>query len=201
MGGLGSGRFRWKRDRTLNDVLSIDIAFLKKQGLLSQQCKAEIAWIIDDETRYSVTYLFSGNEAILSYTVSRNGEEPTPRRDRILFDKTKCNFGGSRLWFLCPTCGKNARKIYLVGDRFECRGCSGLPYRSQSESERDRLVRRADKLRSKIGAAPGWGNEIYDEDKPAHMRWDTFDRISNEIASIEEQVAAYLMRTILKRVR
>lgn len=55
---------------------------------------------------------------------------------------TSCHLGGARWWFSCPIlqndtpCGHRVRKLYLRSRCFGCRGCHGLGYKSQRESDK-----------------------------------------------------------------
>jgi len=73
--------------------------------------------------------------------------------EHIFIDRTTCNYGGTRTWFLCPAC--NARKaiLYCASKRFLCRQCYGLNYTCQNEVYADQIIRKARKLRSKLGAS------------------------------------------------
>ena len=48
----------------------------------------------------------------------------------VLLSKSKCNFGGTRPWFICPNCkcrvGKLYRKPFSMA--FLCRHCQNLTY-------------------------------------------------------------------------
>jgi hypothetical protein len=54
----------------------------------------------------------------------------------VEFSVTRPFFGGLRLWFACPACGRGARKLFLPpgGTEFGCRRCHGLTYMSSQES-------------------------------------------------------------------
>jgi hypothetical protein len=45
------------------------------------------------------------------------------------------NYGGERIWFQCPECGKKVNRLYLPPDakEFACRECHHLRYRSQEK--------------------------------------------------------------------
>lgn len=48
-------------------------------------------------------------------------------------------FGGSRAYWLCPTCGARVRFLYFTGAIFLCRRCSRVNYRSQQENKSDSM--------------------------------------------------------------
>ena len=52
---------------------------------------------------------------------------------QISLVSTPCNAGGLVCWFLCPGCGRRARKLYLPLDEaaFLCRKCYNLGYAAQ----------------------------------------------------------------------
>ncbi|PIY79351.1 MAG: hypothetical protein COY81_02980 [Candidatus Pacebacteria bacterium CG_4_10_14_0_8_um_filter_43_12] len=58
---------------------------------------------------------------------------------------TRCYFGGTRPWFECILCGKQAENLYLNenGTDLFCRKCSNLRYRSQAVGGSSRLLLRA----------------------------------------------------------
>lgn len=43
---------------------------------------------------------------------------------------SKCNFGGSRPWFVCPGCGNRKGTLFCpnAGSQYLCRDCHGLRY-------------------------------------------------------------------------
>jgi hypothetical protein len=46
--------------------------------------------------------------------------------------------GGFWSLFVCPTCGRTARILRLLGERLTCQRCDGLLYRSQLDNRPDR---------------------------------------------------------------
>ena len=98
----------------------------------------------------------------------------------ISFDRTPCNFGGNRTWLICPNlnCGRRVAVLYAGGKHFLCRHCSGLVYSSQQESKQDRLMRKARKIRKRLGASNDLTRSILF--KPKNMHQKTFDRLRHE---------------------
>ena len=70
-----------------------------------------------------------------------------------------------------------------------------LAYRSQREAPHDRALRRAFKLRGKLGADGGIGDYV---PKPKWMRWRTYDRKLEKIFATEEVVDAHLSAFVQK---
>jgi hypothetical protein len=88
-------------------------------------------------------------------------------------------------------------KLYLPNGAFTfaSRQAYRLAYRSQRETAHDRALRRAFKLRGKLGGDGGIGDYI---PKPKWMRWPTFDRKLGEIAAAEEFVDAHTSAFVQK---
>lgn len=98
--------------------------------------------------------------------------------------KTPCHYGGHRYWFVCE-CGKRVGVLYFSQD-WHCRHCMGYLYRTQLVSTLDRLNKRINRIRGRLGwvhgIAHGKGN------KPKGMHHATFrrlcaehDRLANDI--------------------
>ena len=56
--------------------------------------------------------------------------DPTDRQSRVIrqvvpIERTPCNFGGTRPWFRCPTCGGRVAMLVADQNRFCCRRCRG----------------------------------------------------------------------------
>lgn len=69
----------------------------------------------------------------------------------VALSETPCHFGGSRKWFLCPSCRRRCGVLY-VGRSIACRKCHDLVYASQYEPPRERMRRQLLKIRKVIGA-------------------------------------------------
>ncbi len=103
---------------------------------------------------------------------------------RVYFTYTPCNYGGKRIWYSCPFCGRRCAVIYSCGRYFACRVCADLTYDTCNETPNDRLFNKANKLRKFIGAEPGAFNSLpYLKPKGIHQK--TWDRIRNKIQCLE----------------
>jgi hypothetical protein len=96
----------------------------------------------------------------------------------IKLDRTPCNFGGNRYWFLCPGCNKRIAVLYGSGPRFLCQPCSGVVYASKNESYIDRMMRKARKIRLRLGGIDDLTLPI--PDKPKFMHWKTYRRMTQQ---------------------
>jgi len=114
--------------------------------------------------RYLLILLAHGSHAEVGYTAS------------------PCNFGGERLWFLCPECKRRVLMLYLcrrerwgmMMDAFACRRCADLCYPSQLEHSLRRAVRRAMNVRLKLGGSSNLSEPF--PPKPKGMHWTTYER-------------------------
>jgi len=111
-------------------------------------------------------------------------------RERIRLTETPCHYGGSRFWFVCPSCGRRAGKVYLPTNvyyngervtRWLCRRCYGLTYeqrRSRRAPDLSRLYsERASRLLERHGLRVNRRGYFV---RPAGMRRKTFDRLTAE---------------------
>ena len=84
-----------------------------------------------------------------------------------------------RVLLRCSECQRRVALVYL-SDRlvFVCRVCMALPYKSQCEMLDDRLYRRMQKIRKRVGAANGNMHQpVWHHRKPKGMHQRTYERI------------------------
>jgi hypothetical protein len=94
---------------------------------------------------------------------------------RVSIVWTNCHFGSRRPWFVCRHCDRRAAILYLSGGLFACRRCLGLAYLSQQETPKSRRIRRARKLRMRLGGGESLGDPFPAKPKGMHRR--TYDRL------------------------
>jgi len=184
MGGFGSGRYyRYSSRTTTDDVKSIDIGFFRRSGCLPRswpdfggtRLLGSLSWTRHEQETGSVGYEISYNALVLSFSHRRGSDCWQDVNQAIRFDRTRCNYGGVRLWFRCPHCSSRIAVIYLGNDGFLCRHCYRLPYTSQHESLADRMMRKARKIRKRLEASNNLFEPVWY--KPKGMHWKTYERL------------------------
>lgn len=155
---MGSGAwYRWDKKLTLNETRRVDIRFMRKQGMLKAGYSGTLSWTCRNESNGGINFTCDEDFLILSFQSCRNGGEWEPVKQKIFFDTTPCNYGGTRKWFLCPGC--NRRVGILSGQwklfcgqwkLFLCRHCCDLSYISQSQCKLDRQISQKHKLGRRI---------------------------------------------------
>ena len=179
MGGPGSGHhWRWDAKATTDDLLALDVRRLAREGMLRPGRCGTWHWIRRGETVASIYIRAEQGQIALEYRHRSNSEVWVSEKYPVRIERTRCNLGGSRPWFICPVAGCGRRVAILYGgDIFACRQCHQLVYASSREDAADRAIRKADRIREQLGWQRGILNEA--GDKPPWMRWKTFDRLSS----------------------
>ncbi len=182
MGGYGSGRSPDSK-KTTGRQLMIDIRWMKKQRLLVAGKAGVMAWECREKETGCVGYHVEKDRLILKYQNKTKVGEWESIEDEVFFTSTPCYYGGRRQWLLCPGCNRRVALLY-GGKYFRCRFCHNLTYSSQQEGRADRLLRRARKIRRRMGGK----NNLMEPfpRKPKNMHWKTYSRLRKEA---EEAVA------------
>lgn len=180
MGGPGSGSWWRGAERpSTNEFRSLDVRWLARNGLLQSPGWASLRWLNGGREVASVRVRGDHGCVHLWYRHRRNGGEWQTESYAVHVARTACHLGGTRAWFVCPAsrCGRRVAVLF-GGEVFACRHCYRIAYPSTRESAAERVVRRADKVRSKLGWEPGILNG--EGDKPKWMRRKTFSRLVGE---------------------
>lgn len=188
MGGIGSGR-HWRFDAkdTVEDFRSIDVRRWQRDGLLNPGQWFGWNWSRDGETVASIRVEVEAGSVVLKYRHRRNGEEWQGVEYPVRIAQTSCRYGGTRSWFICPAagCGRRVAILYMGGRHFACRHCYRLAYESQREVDYDRKLRKAQKIRRKLGGSESTFDPF--PEKPKGMHWRTYERLSAEAEDSERQ--------------
>lgn len=176
--GFSRGK-RLTSKNVTEDYLKLDVRHWWKEGYLTQGRAFNWYWTRDGETVGFIHAEVEADRVMLAYRHKYQGTEWKDECYFVRLDWTPCNYGGKRIWFLCPASGCGRRVAILYGGVFfACRHCHQLAYASQREAAYDRMERRAQKFRLRLG----WGEDIPTRrrGKPKGMHWQTFWRLKAE---------------------
>ena len=192
MGGRRSGTWcRWSTQSTCEEVKRVDIRYMRKQNLLKPGYSGSLSWTRGNESAGDIRYRVEQSRLILNYRFREYGGDWQPVKESVWFDRTPCNYGGERLWFLCPRCSKRVAVLYGADVRFLCRYCYNIRYSSQMKGKLDQLIDQKHKLGNRIF-------EDYDGDgwrKRKGMHQKTFDRLHLKYQWLKIQIdEATMMR-------
>ena len=178
MGLIGSGNRCSTRDTT-DEYLRIDVGYMARKGLLRAGVTGSLSWSKNGQAFASIGYRVDGVRLVLAYKHRDCGREWESLEYPIRLERTRCNYGGWRTWFLCPASGCGRRAAFLYGGRiYACRQCRGLAYLSQRQSVCDRATERAWDLLRQLKCDDFM--TIFDPDplRPKGMHHRTFERLS-----------------------
>ncbi len=122
------GRRRYKEEEDYYQ--SIDVYWLNKYKFFSGEVIGNLRGIrvhvLTDKDNPYVIFKYS--------LINQATKEKNDYEYKVLLDKTPCNYGGWRYWFICPlnNCRRRVGKLYLAGKYFGCRHCHDLTYASQN---------------------------------------------------------------------
>jgi hypothetical protein len=91
--------------------------------------------------------LTGGDAGALTVAFTLNGE---PCCQYVVITSRPARFGGRRFYFECPRARRPCEVLCLVSGAFASRQAHRLSYASQTESQLDRLARRAERLRARL---------------------------------------------------
>jgi hypothetical protein len=179
VGGIGSGNwYRFDKKTTADECHSLDVRDLYREGLLKPGCRFRYSWSRAGRETASIRAFVYQDRVVLSYRrrsgLSGEWEEV---KEPVAIKWTPCNFGGERPWFICPgvTCGRRVAVLYGLGRHFLCRHCYDLRYESQRKDKNYRALRRAQKIRQRLGGSANM-MELFPE-RPKGMHHDTYIRL------------------------
>ncbi len=98
--------------------------------------------------------------SILSLAAVSKTQSPIEVNKQLIeLTSTKCNYGGERVWFLCPACNKRVGTLYRkpLNKIFLCRICLNLTYnlRKYHRSPQEAILRAISQARRDESTPPG----------------------------------------------
>jgi hypothetical protein len=181
-------------ESTTEDYRALDVRRWAREGILRPGYRGSSQWTRGGKVVASIQMQVEYDRVILIYRHRSGDGKWKDERYPVRIERTPCNLGGSRHWFICPVVGCGRRVAILYGGGiFACRRCHRLAYASSREDTDARSTRRADRLRARLGWEPGILNG--EGAKPKWMRWRTFERLAAEHdAFVGESLAAIALR-------
>ena len=189
MGGFGSGRPSGSGRDKVEYSRSIDVNRLHREGCLHAGWMGGWQWNQGAEKVASINLRAEPDWLHLSYRVRIAGGEWDNNEEPVRVVRVPCRFGGARPYFICPgvvndiACGRRVAKLHGPGRYFLCRHCYRLAHASQSEGTWDRTLRRANKIKQRLGGDPGMAAPF--PPKPKGMWRRTYDRLREEAFDAE----------------
>ena len=169
---------RYSTRNTTDEYRQLDIRDLERKGLLRVSgCWTTLWWKVNGERVGSITIRPQEDHVELKYNYRRTDEDWRNKEYCVSYDRTRCNFGGERRWFICPApgCRRRVAILYLDGI-FVCRHCLDLAYELQREQPYGRALRRAQTIRMKLGGSGSMAEDF--PHKPKGMHWRTYLRLA-----------------------
>ena len=166
----------------------LDIDQLREMGCLRPGWSGACQWTDGNEVA-SINLRAEVKRLHLSYTVRVGDGERQDMTETIPIVHLRCRFGGTRAFFICPgpgdgaDCGRRITKLHLSQRYFLCRHCNQLAYASQYEQPWKRALRRASKLKQRLGVGGGIAEPL--PDKPKGMWTRTYGCLLDEILQAE----------------
>jgi hypothetical protein len=144
LGGYGSTRWAaHEKAQTVNGLARLEMSSqvadtirsgsgryrLVANAQPSQPGLAALLGVLERRTRWEYEVIDQGR-AILFH----HGTHAAPATERIAVARRNLTYG-ARLFWLCPGCSRRAGILYRQRQRWRCRRCHGLTYRSSQESD------------------------------------------------------------------
>ncbi|MEI6724143.1 MAG: hypothetical protein WCO67_25555 [Betaproteobacteria bacterium] len=165
---------------------------LQKAGCLTPGWSGIWQWSVDGERVAWIRLKAETDSLRLIYRVRRPGCDWDDVSETVRVVRAACTLGGSRPYFICPgivngrACARRVAKLHGHDRYFLCRQCYGLGHASQGETARDRTLRRANRIRQRLGGDPGLAAPF--PKRPKGMWRRTYQRLRER--AFEAEIAA-----------
>ena len=131
IGGARFGAGRHVPRQKAEDSIALDVNYLSRNGYLDDGNWKRLYWKRHGKIILEVLIKARQNH----FTIDLGATTHT-----IKLTHTSSNFGGSRRWFLCPSCNKRMGVLYLRFKYLGCRYCQRISYESQSINAENRIA-------------------------------------------------------------
>lgn len=167
---------RYTNKRTTNAVNALDVRKFQRDGLLIPGTRFNSTWSRKGRANGSISV--SVNTGSVNLIYRHGGDGGQNMNYPVGIERTPCNYGGQRVWWQCPCCGRRVALLYS-GKMFACRHCLQLTYQSTRTADGSKGFEQADRVRRKMGWCAGVANP--QGDKPKGMHWKTYLRLMQQL--------------------
>ena len=180
MGGLGSGRVSAQHRAKVEHTRHIPSGWVQERmGVLRAGATITVSWKQGGQPFGEAGITFFDKRLHIVYRMrSGGGELWQDVHEVVELSYTEPHFGGKRLWFHCPHCGRRVAVLYC-SEVVACRKCLHLSYRTESEDAIDRLRSKAAKIKVRLGGDP--------YQRPKRMHRNTFDRLRKQYFAVSQE--------------
>lgn len=180
MGGLGSGRVSAQHRVKVEQARFIPSGWVQERmGVLRTGIAMKVSWKQGGQPFGEAGMVLFDQRLHIAYRKRSDGEEQWQDVHEVVeLSYSAPHFGGKRLWFHCPHCGRRVAVLYC-SEVVACRKCLHLSYRTESEGAIDRLRSKAAKIKDRLGGDP------YQRPKRTHR--NTFDRLRMQYFAVSQE--------------
>lgn len=188
---MGSGRPSGGGRLRIEDCRTLDIAKLRGAGVLVNGWSGGWEWSRNGERIASISIRGGVDRITLVYSWRQNGSAWQDVTEPVPISWRDCRYGGQRPYFRCPgvvsgvPCSRTVTKLHCAGQYYLCRACYRLTYASRGEDGIDRGLRRANRIRTKLGGEPGL-DALFPR-RPKGMWHRTYQRHFEEVLQAESR--------------
>lgn len=178
------------------DYRALDVNQMHRAGVFKPGRAGWWEWWRAEERVGWINYSMEDHSLRLTYRFRQNGGDWEDVDYPVPIIRKACRFGGTRPYFACPgirngvTCGRTVAKLFSGSRYFLCRHCYRLAYTSQSETPIDRVARKANKKRMRLGGNAGMAYAL--PCRPKGMWQRTYEREIETILNCEKLLETYL---------
>ena len=152
---MGTGGMRFGAGRPGNKIKSentkrLTIVRWHREGYLEAGRSFSWSWTCEGHVTGTIGVRAYGDALMLDYSLG-SGDAKRDASQRISIERTPCNFGKTRPWFVCPRCNRRSGVLFLRWGRFACRHCQRVAYASQSSDAMGRAWLKQAKIEARLG--------------------------------------------------
>jgi hypothetical protein len=180
---------------TWDDLAYLDADHMARWGAFRDGCRETIEFDDDSLPELAFEMSFERDEFSVVYKWQAIGQPPAGPfiRSRVVFDRRSCRFGGTRVYFRCPCCGRRTLRLAVLPEGLRCGGCGRVTWASRRETPTERRMRRGNKIAVKLGL-DAW-HEM-PRKRPRGMRMATFETLKAELAAERERISRQMLATM-----